>query len=563
MSGRRSRSVPRRPHRDRASPGPGWVVWVPAIVALLCYLPALRNGFALDDVVIIADDAAHRITCPLSALPWVVRTGTMWGTCTVPSRRCRSVSSGPLDVGHRCCSTPSTSLWHAAVSALVATAGTALVARRRPLSAPDCGSPFIRSTPRRSPTSSAGRSWSAPPPSSACALLGTARRRARTTPRQAGPPRTVSPLWLAFALAACAMASKETGVVAPAVAWAAAVTPLPGRPRAPSPPAGLWPLRLASAAAAGVGCLLGRPLADPGHAGRRRSPLRVRARQRLARAAAGAGDGPARAVAHARPPAAAAGLFSARCAHPPPRSSALVLLGRCHRGGGDRPSLWRHVRRPAPWSFVAAFGALHVRAGLQPPRPQRRRGRRSHALLAERGDRRSPPARALMAAWAARNGSLWVPLGVVAAVGLWFTDRFPWRVEGLAGGVRGDSRAVARPAIWVTSRSPSCVIAAGDAARCGAASTRSPSDSRRITRAVLYMAAANAIRLRDTTRALGSPHPRGRAPSRRRADAHGAGGPGAAARRHGIARATQLRDGLAIDSAQRRSGARSCSKIGG
>lgn len=89
MSGRRPRSVPTAAgHWDRAWPGPGWVVWVPAIVALLCYLPALRNGFALDDVVIIADNAAiHRLSTLVAALgrPYWYNVGHLYRPLTTLS----------------------------------------------------------------------------------------------------------------------------------------------------------------------------------------------------------------------------------------------------------------------------------------------------------------------------------------------------------------------------------------------------------------------------------------------------------------------------------------------
>ena len=55
-------SAPATQPSDDAGPDHIWAVLVPALIAILCYLPALRNGFALDDVIIVANDGALLVT---------------------------------------------------------------------------------------------------------------------------------------------------------------------------------------------------------------------------------------------------------------------------------------------------------------------------------------------------------------------------------------------------------------------------------------------------------------------------------------------------------------------
>src|SRR5579863_6054102 len=105
--------------RHRAWPGPGWVVWVPAIVAILCYLPALRNGFALDDVVIIADDAAiHHLSTLVAALgrPYWYDVGHLYRPLTTLSFGLEwTAGHGAPLLFHAI-----NIAWHAGISALVA-----------------------------------------------------------------------------------------------------------------------------------------------------------------------------------------------------------------------------------------------------------------------------------------------------------------------------------------------------------------------------------------------------------------------------------------------------------
>ena len=248
-------AIPARP-RALVSAGSAWAIWIPAIVAVLCYLPALRNGFALDDVVIIANDAAiHRLSTLVGALgrPYWYDVGHLYRPLTTLSFGLEwAAGHGAPLLFHAV-----NLAWQAGMSALVAK----LALRWWPAPAALAAGLWFAIDPvhAEAVANIVGRS------ELVCgaallglALLGTAAPPAPpATPASgsAGPGYDRVTLWLAFALAGCAMASKETGVVAPGLVWAAAVTPLPGDRRTLAGRRALA-RRLAGAAAAGVACLL-------------------------------------------------------------------------------------------------------------------------------------------------------------------------------------------------------------------------------------------------------------------------------------------------------------------
>jgi hypothetical protein len=207
----------------------------------------------------------------------------------------------------------------------------------------------------------------------------------------------------------------------------------------------------------------------------------------------------------------------------------------------------RHVRRPTAWSFVACFGALTyapvsnlvVRSGVVVADRTLYSPSVAVAIAAGAG---------LTAAWASRR---WVVAGAttaVAAMGLWFT------VGSLSAWKDSPSAFEA-----IRERSPSSYLGhfttaelrdrandpLGAAREYAVAATLTPHNA-----AVLYMAAANAMRLRDTTRALGlltravALRPDGARTRTALVGIELGRGDTASAR-------AQLRAGLAIDSTQR------------
>ncbi len=527
--------------RHRAWPGPGWVVWVPAIVAILCYLPALRNGFALDDVVIIADDAAiHHLSTLVAALgrPYWYDVGHLYRPLTTLSFGLEwTAGHGAPLLFHAI-----NIAWHAGISALVAR----LALRWWPAPAALTAGLWFAIHPvhAEAVANIVGRSELV----CAAALLGLALLGSAPSGGEhsatARPGRERLTLWLAFALAACAMASKETGVVAPAIVWAAAVTPLPDDRRSPGArraPA----LRLAIAAAAGVGCLLaarwlilGTLAGDAPHYA-----------FELARGWPGLLLALAT-VPHAlslilvpQPPRLDYSPPDALILHPDP---ALVLLGAAIVVVAIAV-LWRHVRKPAPWSFVVAFGALTYA-------PVSNLLVRSGVVVADRTLYSPSVAIAIAAgagivgAWAARKWFVVAAAGAVAALGLWCT-------VGSLGAWKDSPAAFAA----IRERSPSSYLghfttaelrdragnAIGAEREYAIAADLTPHNA-----AVLYMAAANAIRLRDTSRALGlltravALRPDGARTRTALVGLELQRGDTASAR-------IQLRDGLAIDSTQR------------
>jgi hypothetical protein len=541
MSGRQPKPVPTAAgYRHRAWLRPGWVVWAPAIVAVLCYLPALRNGFALDDVVIIADDAAiHHLSTLFAALgrPYWYDVGHLYRPLTTLSFGLEWIAGHGAPLLFHAVNVA----WHAGISALVAR----LALRWWPAPAALAAGLWFAIHPvhAEAVANIVGQS------ELVCAaallglvLLGTAAPAGESSRLRPGRERLT--LWLAFALAACAMASKETGVVAPALVWAAAVTPVPDDRRSPAARRALA-LRLAGAAAAGVGCLLaarwlilGTLAGDAPHY----AFELARGWRGLLLALA--------TVPHAlslmlvpQPPRLDYSPPDTLILHPDP---ALVLLGAAIVVGAIAV-LWRHARKPAPWSFVAVYGALTyapvsnllVRSGVVVADRTLYSPSVAIAIAAGTG---------IMAAWAARKWVVVGAAGAVATVGLWFTTASlsAWK----------DSPAAFAA---IRERSPSSYLGhfttaelrdrAGDPAGAereyAIAVDLTPRNA-----AVLYMAAANAIRLRDTSRALGlltramALRPDGARIRTALVGLELQRGDTASAR-------TQLRDGLAIDSTQR------------
>lgn len=529
-------------HRDQSRQRPGMVVWVPAVVALLCYLPALRDGFALDDVVIIANDAAiHHLATLFAALgrPYWYDVGHLYRPLTTLSFGLEWIAGHGAPLLFHAVNIA----WQAGTSALVAR----LALRWWPAPAALAAGLWFAIHPvhAEAVANVVGRS------ELVCgaallglALLGTAAPPASGLPATIRPGRERLTLWTAFALAACAMASKETGVVAPAVVWAAAITPLPNDGRTAAARRALA-LRLAGAGAAGVGCLLAARWLILGTL---------------------AGDAPHYAFELARgwhglllalatvpyalslmlvpqPPRLDYSPPDALILHPDP---ALVALGAVIVLAAVAV-LWRHARKPAAWSFVAAYGALTyapvsnliVRSGVVVADRTLYSPSVAIAIAAGAG---------IMAAWTARKWVVVGAAGAVAAVGLWFT-------VGSLGAWKDSPAAFAA----IRERSPSSYLGhftiaelrdrAGDPAGAereyAIAVDLTPHNP-----AVLYLAAADAVRLRDTTRALGlltravSLRPDGARTRTALVELELQRGDTASARSH-------LRDGLAIDSTQR------------
>lgn len=476
---------------DRRS---NWVaVWVPAVVAVICYLPALRNGFALDDMVIIANDGAlhHLSTLPAAlARPYWYDVGHLYRPLT-------TLAFGlewTLGQGRPLLFHAMNLLWHAGVSAMVAR----LTLRWWPAPAALAAGLWFAIHPvhAEAVANVVGRSELV----CAASLLGLALLGApKTGAGQASahdPSPTRPTLWFAWALAACAMASKETGVVAPALVWAAAVTPVPGD-RRPAALRRARAARLAAAAAVGVCCLLAARWLILGTL---------------------AGDAPHYAFQVA--PGWRGTLLALATV---PRALSLVLVPQPPRLDYSPPDsatlhpdrvlavlgalavlatiavAWRHIRRPTPWSFVACFAAcsyapvsnLVIRTGVVVADRTLYSPSVAVAIAAGVG---------MAAAWAARR---WVMVGasaVVAAAGLAFTERSldAWRDSPTAFAA-------------IRDRSPTSYLGhftsaelrdrAGDPrgaqAEYAIAVALTPHNP-----AVLYMAAANALRVRDTTAAL-------------------------------------------------------------
>jgi hypothetical protein len=539
------RAYPAQPadlQRDRMPDRYAWVVWLPAAIAVMCYLPALWNGFALDDVIIIADDnALHHLSTLIGALgrPYWYDVGHLYRPLTTLAFGLEWwVGHGSPLLFHAV-----NLIWHAGVTAMVAR----LALRWWPAPAAlGAGLWFaIHPVHAEAVANVVGRSELV----CAAALLGlallaTAPALAARERVPGDPPMDRLTPWLGFALAVCAMASKETGVVAPAVVWAAAVTPVPGDRRA-SAIRRAQALRLTGAAAAGVGCLLaarwlilGTLAGDSPH-----YAFELARGWRGTLVALAAVPRALSLMVAPQPPGLDYSPPDGAILHPNP---ALVLLG-ITLVLAALVVAWRHVREPAAWTFVACFGMvtyapvsnLFVRSGVVVA--DRTLYSPSVAVAIAAGA-------VLMSAWAARRWLAIGVAGVVASTALWFT-------EGSLGSWKDSPAAFAA----IRERSPSSYLGhftmaeLRDRANDPLGAQREYAIAAGLTphnAAVLYMAAANAIRLRDTTRALGlltravALRPDGARTRTALVGLELRRGDTASAR-------VQLRDGLAIDSTQR------------
>jgi hypothetical protein len=219
-------------------------VAIAVLLSIVCYLPALHNGFALDDITIVRDNLRiHRLsTIPQAlALPYWYEEGHLYRPLTTLAFGLEwAIGGGQPLVFHIV-----NLLWHATVTALV----VRLALRWwPPLAAGLAGVWFaVHPVHAEAVTNIVGRSELV----CAAALLGLAILAA-TPVSDMTPAAQRRQWWWAATLAAAAMASKEIGAVAPVIAWLAAITPTAASPRRDIR-AG-W--RLVVAASAGVGVLL-------------------------------------------------------------------------------------------------------------------------------------------------------------------------------------------------------------------------------------------------------------------------------------------------------------------
>lgn len=470
------------PARGRAK---ACAVAIPAMVAVLCFLPSLGNGFALDDRVIIADDQPlHHFASLLAAL-----SRAYWYDEGHLYRPLTTLAFGiewTLGGGHPLLFHAVNVLWHAAVAALVAR-----LALRwwPPLAAGLAGCWFaLQPVHAEAVANVVGRSEL----TCAAAFLGLALLATRAP----SGPSFRWPWWTAFALAACALGSKETGVAAPIVAWAAAVTPVPGDRRAATD-RHLDAWRLAGGATAGVSCLLiarwlvlGTLAGDAPHYAFALAPGWHGAWLALATIPRAASL-----VFVPQPPRLDYSPPDAAVLHP---NLALAALGALLVVAA-LATVWVHARRPSPWTFLGVFAIstyglasnLLVRTGV---------------VLADR-TLYSPSVSvaiaagvAMAAAWMARRWLVVSGLGATAAVGavLAVEAQSAWR----------DSPAAFEA---IRERSPQSYVGhymvaeARDAAGDAGGASREYAVAVALTPhhgPLLFMAGANALRRRDTAAAF-------------------------------------------------------------
>ena len=343
---------------------------------MLCYLPALRDGFALDDVPIIRDNLQiHSLGGILQALalPYWYVEGHLYRPLTTLSFGLEWGLSGGRPLLFHLINLG----WHALVTALVVRLSLRWWS---PLASAFAGLWFaVHAVHAEAVANIVGRSELV----CAAALLGVALI-ASDQPTADGPARRRE-WWWVFALTAAAMASKEVGAVAPCIAWAAAITPVRGCPHRDT----------SSRLAPGWRRRRRRPGVDrrPPDRARflrgRRAPLRFYARIGHARRSARPRDYPDRRRVAARAAAAAPGLFAGRGYYFPPPIAA-VAVGVAIALAAVAVLVW-HARRPNPWTLAALFRCRHLRARLQPRRANGHRRRPPHPVQPEhwrRPDRR-------------------------------------------------------------------------------------------------------------------------------------------------------------------------------
>ena len=464
-----------------------WII--PAIAALLVYLPALRDGFALDDVVIIADNKPlHHLTTLVVALarPYWYDEGHLYRPLTTLAFGLEWALGGgnPL-IFHMV-----NLAWHALVSALVAR-----LALRwwTPAAATAAGLWFaVHPVHAEAVANIVGRSELV----CGAALLTLTLIATRATDRAPGsgsvtPQKKAREWWPVFLISLCALGSKETGALAPAIVWLAAVTPRPNDTR-PLAERRRRAWQLAGAAASGIAVMLaarfivlGTFAGDEPHyafhlASGWRSTLFALAT--IPRALG--------LVLVPQPPRLDYSPPDADVIHP---ALAFALLGAMLVIAAAMVA-WRHVRRPTAWSFTACFSAC---AYL----PASNLLLHTGVVVADR-TLYSPSVGvavaagvAVASAWSARRWLMVAGIGALAGVGAFFT------VDAL-GSWRNSASAFAA----IRDRSPDSYIghymcakvadAAGDATGArteyAMAVTLAPHNA-----ALLYMAGANALRLHD------------------------------------------------------------------
>lgn len=453
--------------------------------ALLCYLPALWDGFALDDVPIVRDNRAiHALsTLPQAlALPYWYVEGHLYRPLTTLSFGLEWLVGGGRPLLFHAINLA----WHVLVTVLV----VRLALRWwPPLAAGLAGLWFaVHPVHAEAVTNIVGRSELV----CAAALIGLALL-ATAAPSRGGPGERRRLWWSAFALAAAAMASKEVGAVAPCIVWAAALTPLPGVPVRDRAQA--W--RLTGAAACGVAALivarlivLGSFAGDAPH-----YAFTLVSGVRATRLALATIPTAVRLLLVPEPPRLDYSPPESFVFHPP---AADIALGIACVLAALAALAW-HTRRPNRWSFAACFAAatyapvsnLLIRTGV---------------VVADR-TLYSPSigvalvvGGAVAAAWAARQRLLVLGAGLVTTTGAVFAVQSlgSWR----------DSRTAF---VAIRDRSPESFIghymvakvvdADGDAAGAGVEYARAVALTPHHA-ALLYMAGANALRRRDTAAAF-------------------------------------------------------------
>ena len=227
---------------------------IPAIVAVVAYVAAVRNGFAYDDMaIIVRNQRIHEWSTLLAALgnPYWYGTGHLYRPLTTLAFGLEWIlSDGSPAVFHAI-----NILWHAIVSALVA---RLTLQWWSPTAALCAGLWFaINSVHVEAVANVVGRS------ELVCAaaligiaLLASAPKHRRRAMQGQSSTLDAGPLVLIGLLSAVAIASKESGAAAPAIAWAAAWSrattrsPLRSQLR-------LRAWRMAGASALAIGCMIG------------------------------------------------------------------------------------------------------------------------------------------------------------------------------------------------------------------------------------------------------------------------------------------------------------------
>jgi protein O-mannosyl-transferase len=470
------------------------IAWIlPAVVAIVVYAPALRDGFALDDVVIIADNQLlHHLATIAAALarPYWYDEGHLYRPLTTLAFGLEwALGSGSPVLFHVV-----NVAWHAVVSALVAR-----LALRwwSPAAAAAAGAWFaVHPVHAEAVANIVGRSELVCG-AALLALALIATRNVGSTPPQPRPLRFSLPVFL---LAMCAMASKETGAMAPAIVWLAAITPIPGVPihgePLPSAERRRRALSLAIAAAAGVFVMLAARLVvlgtlagDKPHYAFRLAPGWRSTLLALATAPRALGL-----VLVPQPP---------RLDYSPPDAAVFdpalpfFLLGGILVVAAALVVL-RHLRRPAAWSFIVCFAACTYL-------PASNLLLRTGVVLADR-TLYSPSVGAALAcgaagalAWTNRRWFVVAGMGAVSALGIWFT------IDSLGRWLDSPTAFAA-----IRDRSPTSYVghymcakvedAAGETARAQAeyatAVALVPHNAD-----ILFMAGANAERAHDQERA--------------------------------------------------------------